>query len=165
MFINYCSSISLQESHGKAIPLDIRDHHAPFPSLFIFHEMLVRGLNLFQTIPNMPDDLVWQDWVLTDGIFDSVSGGFHRNGPPASLNNRVSEQKLQLQQSQGATSGGDTSSKSGTYKLELNDEVIAEILAASRTLPSWKACQIEGTSWTGTAEENTDKYLSIVQPP
>ncbi|KAH9990042.1 hypothetical protein BJV77DRAFT_1126134 [Russula vinacea] len=117
VFINYCSSISLQESHGKAIPLDIRDHHAPFPSLLISMRCL------------------------------------------------VSEQKLQLQQSQGATSGGDTSSKSGTYKLELNDEVIAEILAVSRTLPSWKACQIEGTSWTGTAEENTDKYLSIVQPP
>ena len=49
---------------------------------------------------------------------------------------------------------GDTSSKPGTYKLELNDNVIADTLTATRAMPSWKACEIEGTSWTGTAEEN-----------
>ena len=82
MFINYTGGCNNQEFHGKAIPLDIRDHHAPLPSLLIIHEMLVRGSNPFQTTtPNMPDDIVWQDWVLTDGVFDSVSGGFHRNSP------------------------------------------------------------------------------------
>jgi hypothetical protein len=112
----------------------------------------------------MSDDIVWQDWV-TDDIFDNVSGGFHRKRLPVNRNDRVAEQRLQFQQFQGTTSGGDTSPKSGRRKLDLNNDVIADILAATRNMPSWKACQIEGISWTGTAEENTDKYLSIVHAP
>jgi hypothetical protein len=29
-------------------------------------------------------------------------------------------------------------------------------------MPSWKACQVEGTSWTGTAQENIQKYVSSI---
>jgi len=29
-------------------------------------------------------------------------------------------------------------------------------------MPSWKACEVEGTSWTGTAEENIQKYISSI---
>ena len=45
--------------------------------------------------------------------------------------------------------------------LELNSDVIAEILSVTRTMPSWKACQMEGTDWTGTTEDNTQQYISI----
>jgi hypothetical protein len=58
------------------------------------------------------------------------------------------------------TSGGE-SSGSGTRHLELNEKVIADILAATHAMPSWKECEMEGTSWTGTAEENKQKYLSM----
>jgi hypothetical protein len=52
----------LQDFHGKAIALDIRDHHAPFPSRFILHEMRVRGFHPFEPVqPTMPDDVLWQD--------------------------------------------------------------------------------------------------------
>jgi hypothetical protein len=36
---------------------------------------------------------------------------------------------------------------SGTRKLELNAGVIADILAVTHAMPSWKACQMENTSW------------------
>lgn len=37
----------------------------------------------------------------------------------------------------------------------LNQDTIADILTATRESASWKACVLEGTSWNGTAEENT----------
>ncbi len=51
---------------------------------------------------------------------------------------------------------------SGTRKLELNAGVIADILAATHAMPSWKACQMENTSWNGTADENIRKYASSI---
>ncbi|KAF8338519.1 hypothetical protein F5887DRAFT_982643 [Amanita rubescens] len=51
---------------------------------------------------------------------------------------------------------------SSQHTLALNADVIADILAATRAMPSWKACQVEGTDWTGTAEENIQKYISSI---
>jgi len=56
---------------------------------------------------------------------------------------------------------GVESSACGTRALELNDKVVADILAATRVMPSWKESEIEGTKWIGTAEENMVKYLSV----
>lgn len=42
------------------------------------------------------------------------------------------------------------------------------ILAATRAMPSWKACQMEGASWSGTTEENIEKCVSTIgveEPP
>lgn len=51
---------------------------------------------------------------------------------------------------------GTTASTSlGTRKLELNPGVIADILAATHAMPSWEACQMENTNWSGT----TDEYI------
>lgn len=46
--------------------------------------------------------------------------------------------------------------------LELNADVVGDILAATYAMPSWKACQMEGTRWTGTGEENIKKYVSSI---
>ncbi|ESK89397.1 copper transporter, partial [Moniliophthora roreri MCA 2997] len=51
---------------------------------------------------------------------------------------------------------------SGGRKVALSLDVIANILAATCAMPSWKACQMEGTNWTGTAEENMQTYMSSV---
>src|ERR1700733_8013654 len=50
------------------------------------------------------------------------------------------------------------SASSNKRSLALNADVISEILAATRAMPSWKACEVEGTSWAGAAEENIQKY-------
>lgn len=160
IFINYPDEPTLREFRGKAIALDIKDHYAPFPSLFIIHEMRVRGFHPFAPpIPSMPNNPVWQDWILSDGVFDNVSGSFKRNAPLRNLNSTISAQPQPLSPLATTNAGG---ASSGGRTLALNADVIADILAATRAMPSWKACQVEGTSWTGTAEENIQKYVSTI---
>ena len=46
--------------------------------------------------------------------------------------------------------------------VAMNADVVSDILAATYAIPSWKACQMEGTRWTGTGEENIKKYVSSI---
>jgi hypothetical protein len=160
VFINYPDEPTLRKFHGKAIALDIKDRYAPFPSLFIIHEMRVRGFHPFAPpIPSVPSDPAWQDWILSDSIFDNVSGSFKRNAPSRNRNSTDTVQPQPL--FPPATTNAGSASSSGRT-IALNPDVIADILAATRAMPSWKACQVEGTDWTGTAEENTRKYVSTI---
>ena len=158
MFINYSNTPELQPYHGKAIALDTRDRYVPFPSLFIIHEIRTRGFNPFEPVsPTISSDLSWQDWILSDGVLDDVSGSFIHDRPPENGNNNIGGS---AQTQPPTTSAGGGSSVGLT--LELNSDVVADILSITRAMPSWKACQMEGTSWTGTAEENIQKYVSSV---
>ncbi|KAI0252307.1 hypothetical protein BJV78DRAFT_1124842 [Lactifluus subvellereus] len=160
VFVNYSGDSHLQQFHGKAIALDIDDHHAPFPSLFIIHEMRVRGYHPFEpTVPIMPDEVPWQDWISSDGVIDSASGSFKRDKRRGNPNNNTSSQQQPQSQPTTMSAGG---ASSGGRKVELNADVIADILAATHAMPSWKACQMEGTSWAGTAEENIQTYVSSI---
>ncbi|PPQ89448.1 hypothetical protein CVT25_012827 [Psilocybe cyanescens] len=162
VLVNYCNNPILAEFHGKAIALDIKDHYAPFPSLFILHEMHVRGFHPFQPINPEIGDGSWQDWIYSDGVFDELSNSFKQDSPPkdeCTHNNSLSTQsQLQFNPSTMDQSGA----SAGVHRIVLNEDVIADILAATHASPSWKACQMEGISWTGTADENTEKYLSSV---
>jgi len=165
VLINYSdrnddSDDDLRPYHGKAIALDIGDKHAPFPSSFIIHEMRVRGFYPFSnTAPDIPADDVfpWQDWITTGNIWDSNNNMFRKGS-----NQTSSSAAFPLPQSLSMTPMGGGPSTSGMRHLELNEQVIADILAATRSMPSWKACEVEGTGWTGTTEENIQKYLSTV---
>jgi len=161
VLINYSDERTLRPFHGKAIAIDVKDRHAPFPSIFIIHEMRVRGHNPFASVVhNLPDDIPWQDWILSDGVFDNTSGSFNRIKPPRnrSSNNSASAQ-AQLQFQPTTMNVGDTSTR---RVVEMNADVISNILAATYAMPSWKACQMEGTRWTGTGEENIKKYVSSI---
>jgi len=120
--------------------------------------MRVRGHHPFAPVaPDMDDGSLWQDWIVTDGIFDAEKNSFKHESPPAPLGGGdISPQ----QPPQFQTSGGGGSSNKRS--LALNADVISEILAATRGMPSWKACEIEGTSWAGTAEENIQKYVTSI---
>ncbi|KAF8968550.1 hypothetical protein BDZ97DRAFT_1755217 [Flammula alnicola] len=130
VFVNYSGSLDLQLFHGKAIALDTSDRHAPFPSLFIIHEMRVRGFHPFKPVaPAIPDDIPWQDWILSPNILKNAAGLFNRDRLPRNSNNNISAQPQQPMTTSvvGASSGGRT--------LEPNADVIADILAATRFLP------------------------------
>lgn len=136
MLVNYSNEPTLQQFHGKAIALDIRDRYAPFASLFILHEMRVRGFNPFEPIePAIPDDGPWQDWILSDSVFDNASGSFKRDSLPDNRNNGNNgfSGQSQLQFLPTTTSTGDASS--GGRRVTMNADVIAEILAATRAMP------------------------------
>lgn len=50
----------------------------------------------------------------------------------------------------------------GSHKVQFNSGVIADILAATHAMPSWKACQMENTSWSGTTDENIQRDVSSI---
>jgi len=155
VFINYSGNRFLQQFHGKSIALDIKDKYAPFPSLFIIHEMHVHGFHHFQPVdPTVLDDIPWQDWILLDYVFDNVSDSFKCDLPPPNHNHS----SVQAQHPFHPT----TMASSGQHTLALSADVITDILMAMCAMPSWKACQVEGTSWMGTAEENIQKYVSSI---
>jgi hypothetical protein len=123
--------------------------------------MRVRGFHPFEPInPTLSTELPMQDWIDSDGVFDSTSNSFFRDSLPGGPINEDPAQPLQQSQPTTSGAGGDVSS--GVYTLELNGDVIAEILAATRSSTSWRACQMEGTSRTGTAEENIQKFVSTI---
>jgi len=154
LFINSSGNRDYQSFHGKAVALDTRDRYAPFPSLFIIHEMRAPGFHPFTPVAaEIPDVILWQDWVLSDGVFDASANTFIRDKP------RAPPPSQPRNQQSGGSAGG-VSLDGNT--LPLNDDVIAEILTVTRAMPSWKACQIEGTSWVGTAQENIEKYVSTI---
>jgi hypothetical protein len=159
VLIDYSDSESLQGFHGKAIALDIEDKYAPFPSLFIIHEMRVRGFHPFKpVVPTITNEISWPDWIVKNNMFDYASDSFKRGRPTHSDNDTFSAQtQLQAEPTTTGVDGGSSSQRT----LALNADVISEILAAAHAMPSWKACQVEGTSWTGTAEENAKKYVSF----
>jgi hypothetical protein len=159
VFINYSGSPGLQDYHGKAVALDVKDPHVPIPSLFIIHEMRVRGFHPFAPLnPSIPNDTLWQNWIESDGVYDPVSHSFKRDGPPLPADNGHSSITALPQFPTATTNTGGASSNKHSV-LPLNADVIADILAATRAMPSWKACEEEGTTtWTGTAEENIHKY-------
>jgi hypothetical protein len=45
--------------------------------------------------------------------------------------------------------------------MQMGDAAMNAILQATRDSASWKACELEAKTWTGTAEENTRAYLAI----
>ncbi|KAF8559882.1 hypothetical protein OG21DRAFT_1479760 [Imleria badia] len=155
VFINFSGAFVDETFHGKVVALDPRHHYAPFPSLFIIQEMRVRGFHPFQpVVPSLPDDIVWQDWISSGGVLSNTDTDyFNRDRRP---NDQSVQRREQIQPM--STISGHT----GGRTLALDADVISEILAATRAMPSWKACQMEGTSWTGTAEENIQKYISDI---
>ena len=160
MFVNYSKQPILEQFHGKAIGLDIRDRHAPFASLFILHEIRVRGFHPFEPIePAVPNDVPWQDWILSDCVFSNATGSFRRDSPLDNRDNSNNSSSAQSQPQFQPTTMSTGDASSGEHRIALNEDVIAEILAVTRAMPSWKACEVDGTSWTDTAHENIDRYV------
>ena len=158
VFISYSENPFLQNFHGRAIALDITDLHAPFPSLFIIHEMHVRGFHPFvPPNPVMPNDTAFQDWIRSEGLFNNNSLSFKCEHPPP---NHSSSITVQPQLPPGTANTGSMSS--GGCTLAFDADIVNNILAAMHAMLLWKACQIEGMSWTGTAGENTLTYISSI---
>lgn len=158
IFINYSGHAELQQFHGRAIALDNKGRHVPFPSLFIIHEIRARGFHPFAPVsPEIPNDNPFQDWILSQCIFDNASGSFRRDLPNSGSS--VTMSTLPPFPPVTTNTGG---TSTGVRRLELNADVINEILAATRAMPTWKACEVEGMSWDGTANENIEKYICSI---
>ncbi|KAF7976605.1 hypothetical protein HWV62_6104 [Athelia sp. TMB] len=104
--------------------------------------------------PEMPDACAWQDWIGAEGVWDEGAGSFRREGPPGNIYSGPAQAEVLLQIPHMAPDG--------SHALALDQDAVANILAATRASASWRACVREGTSWAGTAEENVRKYVSAV---
>jgi hypothetical protein len=153
VFINHSGSKDDIRFHGKAIALDKEDKHAPFPALFIIHEIRVRAHNPFR--PPMRDFIdpeTWQKWITTSGVLNTFMtpdrpGLFLKKGD-SRRDRQNTEGSINFPPAIGSTLG-------------IKKSTVDEILAATRSSASWKACEMEGTSWKGTAEENIAKYRQL----
>jgi len=119
---------------------------------------MVRGRNFYQ--PNSDVELTgrWQDWIVNDGVVDEKDDGsftFNRLAPPSGLPASQST-NLQAPPTTALPSG------SRTVIMPPTPELIEELMAFQRTMPSWKACQMENMDWEGTADENIKKYVENV---
>ena len=155
--MNHFNDPQLQQFHGKAIALDVQHRYVLFPSLFIIREMRVRSFNPFEPVsPEVPVGGPWQEWISSGGVFDDESNSFRRDvAARGGDENSSGPPPLQHESTIRAT-------PSGVSAWGLDANTIAEILAATRSMNSWKACVMAGTSWDGTAEGNIQKYTSTV---
>ncbi|KAH9915442.1 uncharacterized protein BXZ73DRAFT_54282 [Epithele typhae] len=163
VFINYAEFIEFVHLHYKAIALDPQDRYSPIPSLFVIQEWRVRGRYPFRnTTPDCPDDIKWADWISSTGILrtDGGPGHFARPSPPRPTR-RTPARTAQLPAPMASGSGGMSESSTSRPLPHIND-AIADILAAQRKMPTWRACTLENTSWDGTADENIEKYVATV---
>jgi hypothetical protein len=134
VFINHSGHSFLQEFHGKAIALNIKDKYVPFPSLFIIHEMQVHGFHPFQpVVPTVPNDIPWQDWILLNHVFDNVSDSFKHDHPPPNHNNSFSVQAQLLFHPMTTSTDGASSSQ---CILVLSVDIITDILVVMHAMLS-----------------------------
>lgn len=153
MFVNYSGRTHLKQFDGKAIALQFDDCYAPFPSLFVIHGMRVHGFHPFVVVPDNPP---WQQWILSDNVFNEAHHEFIRHGSGLSG-------QLQPRYQARTTGTAAKSDQAGESTLApLDADIIADILAATHVMPSWRACQMEGMNWSGTAEENIQTYISSI---
>jgi hypothetical protein len=124
--------------------------------------MRVRGFHPFRpTDLDCSDEIGFQGWIMSRVSVDKSADTFtfKRDLPP--VINEDPPAQLQFGP-QIPSTNTDAGAGRGTRRIILNNDVVAEILAATRASASWKACVVENTDWTGSAEENTAKYLAAV---
>jgi hypothetical protein len=115
----------------------------------LIHEQRARGFCPFNQEPDdIPETIQFQDWISEDSKRSTTGSNDIGNQGPANI----------------AVPGNSSAGGSAPFLKPLpplNQQTIEDILTATRESASWKACVLEGTSWNGTAEENTEKYKRI----
>jgi hypothetical protein len=158
VLVNQSNHYDLDQYHGKCIPLNISEWHTPFPSVFIIHEMRVRGFHPFQTAaPINIDTTVWQDWITADAVYNRTTEWFECKPAPSQ---GPAPAPAPASTSASASTPAPAPA-SGINHMQMGDAAMNAILQATRDSASWKACELEAKTWTGTAEENTRAYLAI----
>jgi hypothetical protein len=109
---------------------------------------MARGRNFFQPTSNVEVTSGWQKWMVKGGVVNEKDDGsfaFNREvpilGPPAG-------QPLNVQTLPTAQVA--STSESQNIITPPTDDLIKELMAYQRTMPSWKALQREAMG--GTAE-------------
>ena len=143
VFINYNRASHRAIFHGKAINLDVDHRLSPFPSIFLIHEMRVRGHNPFALEPDDISSMVEdQDWMREE-ISDTEHNAAMNLESSMMLLNPVTRT---TDNGSGNSSGGPPA---GTLSLALNADVIQKFLSATRQMTSWTRTRRYELGWNG----------------
>jgi hypothetical protein len=165
----------LEPYHGRAVWLFPDNPRVPFHGTFLDHEMRVCGC--WPYLPYFADrpiglPIQWQDWIvekeesednemgddlsLTSTLLKAGQSGCDSNitmcaRPVQVTSNTVPKNK---------------NPTTITFSNPIaNPSELEAVMCSARQEPNWKAAQIEGESWEGTAEANILKYQKIMHPP
>ena len=129
---------SLQEFHGKAIALDIKDQHHTLPLLLLIHEYMTRGRNFYQATPDVEVSNDWQDWIVADGVVnEELDRAFtFKRGAPSHAPATTTGQSGRLQLA--PTTAGPSGSRTITMPFTANLAEEFEESMVSKSQRTWK---------------------------
>lgn len=150
----------MDEYHGRAVRLFPDDPRVPFYGAFLDLEMGVRGL--WPYLPYYADRPI----SLHIRRMADAPGG---DGDEEDYKVKSEDDNVSLTTVLKA-SDSNQQLPSAPLLLTLKDTIanpseLEAVMRSSRQQPNWKAAQIEGKSWEGTAEANISKYQRIMHPP
>ena len=170
VFINVSGSPWLRSYHGKAVALSPDDRHAVFPTAFLIHEVRARAFHPFVDGRfDIPAPIQFQDWIFKEGYVadDGTLMHKHKSSRPAQIDPTATP----MHPVPGLGPAGDSSAtqtdsqeRPGQQPSQLayiDQADVAKILAATHQMFSWRACMMEGTDWSGTTEQNVQKYNEL----
>lgn len=133
----------------------------------------MRGHNPFQPDRLVPVDtkIKYQDWItVREGgtIADIQNAPAPQRSPGSNLDQGGDTSGGLTEQSHGGTQDN-LNTEDGPGALQMltnpfsNSDSLKTLVEALHKEPTWKACVVEGTTWEGTAAENTQKYLDLIE--
>jgi hypothetical protein len=177
--VNHSQTPELEEYHGRAINLNADDSHLPFHGSFLIQEMRVRGRWPFR--PDRPISLPikWQRWIhypADDDDDDHNNNEQHRSPDPAKevatrdIPSAVMRMPPLLTAHQPLNEDTSFSANAATRQeptftptnLFANPAKLRAMKSSFSQQPNWKAAVVEGETWEGTAEDNVEKWRTLV---
>jgi len=168
---NHSQAPDYEPIHGNVLRFNTDTMRCPFPTAFLWHECRVRGFH--PTCGDRPVNPKRPTSGLRGGGFSGGldGAGAHDDSPGGhdgggDYGNGGSGAGGQVDGPDTNVSGNDdtkTSSFTPTL-MRLDGDEFATWLKAAKQHSSWRDCVMENTSWSGTAEENIEKYQHEVLP-
>ena len=164
--INHSQTPGFEAIHGNVLNFNTETKRCPFPTAFLWHEYRVRGFH-----PTRNDRAVNFKKIgggLSSGGFSGGSGAGvddgHESYDSGGDRNGGSGAGEQID---GHASGQDdpiTASSFHPARMSFDGDEFSAWLKAAKQHSSWRDCVMENTSWSGTAEQNIEKYNHEVLP-
>jgi hypothetical protein len=112
--------------------------------------------SFYQPSPTVEITSGWQDWIVNDSVVNEV------DGQPFSFKRERKAPARPPTLSRASPLTDAAPSGSRNVLMPPTADLVEELLAYQRTMPSWKTMQQENMGWEGTAEENIKGYVESV---
>ncbi|EEB91403.1 hypothetical protein MPER_10239 [Moniliophthora perniciosa FA553] len=165
ILVNHSRHPEISKYHGKAVWVKMDSDFAPSATLFLLHEACVRAFWCTTGDRPIPLPIVYQDAFLEADTAREEEGddgdGYRGNG----RNDESTEEEDGPTTSRKTLDRNETVGQvpsSGFYTLSWNPVQLQHVISSARQLPTWKQSLVENESWEGTAEENIEKYRTLM---